>query len=69
MEDLDVCAGETPRFAVVVEGKPIPDILWFKVFIHFSSQTLIYSNTVSEYQDKLNYTAGSVFNFNFICLQ
>lgn len=32
MEDLDVCSGETPRFAVVVEGKPIPDILWFKVF-------------------------------------
>lgn len=31
MEDLDVCAGETPRFAVVVEGKPVPDILWFKV--------------------------------------
>ncbi|KAM4559276.1 striated muscle preferentially expressed protein kinase isoform 2-T2 [Odontesthes bonariensis] len=30
MEDLDICAGETPRFAVVVEGKPIPDILWFK---------------------------------------
>ncbi|XP_068429339.1 striated muscle preferentially expressed protein kinase isoform X2 [Clinocottus analis] len=30
MEDLDVCAGETPCFAVVVEGKPIPDILWFK---------------------------------------
>ncbi|XP_065818245.1 striated muscle preferentially expressed protein kinase [Labrus bergylta] len=30
MEDLDVSAGETPRFAVVVEGKPIPDILWFK---------------------------------------
>ncbi|XP_042350326.1 striated muscle preferentially expressed protein kinase isoform X2 [Plectropomus leopardus] len=30
MEDLDVCAGETPRFAVVVEGKPIPDILWLK---------------------------------------
>ena len=35
MEDLDVCTGETPRFAVVVEGKPVPDILWFKVFIHF----------------------------------
>lgn len=33
MEDLDVCVGETPRFAVVVEGRPIPDILWFKV--HF----------------------------------
>lgn len=32
MEDLDVCAGETPRFAVVVEGRPVPDILWFKVF-------------------------------------
>lgn len=31
MEDLDVCAGESPRFAVVVEGKPVPDILWFKV--------------------------------------
>uniref|UniRef100_UPI0037E8810E striated muscle preferentially expressed protein kinase n=1 Tax=Semicossyphus pulcher TaxID=241346 RepID=UPI0037E8810E len=30
MEDLDVSAGETPRFAVVVEAKPIPDILWFK---------------------------------------
>ncbi|XP_067372487.1 striated muscle preferentially expressed protein kinase [Channa argus] len=30
MEDLDVSSGETPRFAVVVEGKPIPDILWFK---------------------------------------
>lgn len=38
MEDLDVSSGETPRFAVVVEGKPIPDILWFKVFIHFSCQ-------------------------------
>ncbi|KAK5861439.1 hypothetical protein PBY51_022836 [Eleginops maclovinus] len=30
MEDLEVCAGETPRFAVVVEGKPVPDILWLK---------------------------------------
>ncbi|XP_021180754.2 striated muscle preferentially expressed protein kinase isoform X1 [Fundulus heteroclitus] len=30
MEDLDICSGETPRFAVVVEGKPVPDILWFK---------------------------------------
>ncbi|XP_049335815.1 striated muscle preferentially expressed protein kinase isoform X2 [Astyanax mexicanus] len=30
MEDLDVCVGETPRFAVVVEGKPDPDILWYK---------------------------------------
>ncbi|KAF7654307.1 hypothetical protein LDENG_00071770 [Lucifuga dentata] len=30
MEDLDVCVHETPRFAVVVEGKPVPDILWFK---------------------------------------
>ncbi|XP_069010905.1 striated muscle preferentially expressed protein kinase isoform X1 [Embiotoca jacksoni] len=30
MEDLDVSSGETPRFAVVVEGRPIPDILWFK---------------------------------------
>ncbi|XP_028810152.1 striated muscle preferentially expressed protein kinase isoform X3 [Denticeps clupeoides] len=30
MEDLDVCVGETLRFAVVVDGKPDPDILWYK---------------------------------------
>ncbi|XP_077436691.1 striated muscle preferentially expressed protein kinase isoform X2 [Vanacampus margaritifer] len=30
MEDIDVCSGESPRFAVVVEGRPVPDILWFK---------------------------------------
>lgn len=24
-------AGETARFAVVVEGKPLPDIMWYKV--------------------------------------
>ncbi|KAJ8349559.1 hypothetical protein SKAU_G00246890 [Synaphobranchus kaupii] len=30
MEDIDVQVGETPRFAVVVEGKPIPDIMWYK---------------------------------------
>uniref|UniRef100_A0AAR2KBK0 non-specific serine/threonine protein kinase n=1 Tax=Pygocentrus nattereri TaxID=42514 RepID=A0AAR2KBK0_PYGNA len=30
MEDLDVCVGETPRFAVVVDGEPDPDILWYK---------------------------------------
>ncbi|XP_036426451.1 striated muscle preferentially expressed protein kinase isoform X2 [Colossoma macropomum] len=30
MEDLDVCVGETPRFPVVVGGKPDPDILWYK---------------------------------------
>ncbi|MFT7807944.1 striated muscle preferentially expressed protein kinase isoform X2 [Arapaima gigas] len=30
MEDVDVRVGETPRFAVVVEGKPVPDILWYK---------------------------------------
>ncbi|XP_041936876.1 striated muscle preferentially expressed protein kinase isoform X1 [Alosa sapidissima] len=30
MEDLDVCVGETTRFAVVVDGKPDPDILWYK---------------------------------------
>lgn len=33
MEDLDVNVGETPRFAVVVEGKPVPDILWYKVCV------------------------------------
>ena len=31
MEDVDVSVGETPHFAVVVEGSPVPDILWFKV--------------------------------------
>ncbi|XP_076011349.1 striated muscle preferentially expressed protein kinase-like [Genypterus blacodes] len=30
MEDLDVDVGETSRLAVVVEGKPEPDILWYK---------------------------------------
>ncbi|XP_068263278.1 striated muscle preferentially expressed protein kinase isoform X3 [Nyctibius grandis] len=30
MEDIDAQEGETPRFAVVVEGKPLPDILWYK---------------------------------------
>lgn len=31
MEDVEVGAGETARFAVVVEGKPLPDIVWYKV--------------------------------------
>ncbi|XP_074169905.1 striated muscle preferentially expressed protein kinase isoform X5 [Rhinolophus sinicus] len=30
MEDVEVEAGETARFAVVVEGKPLPDIMWYK---------------------------------------
>ncbi|KAL1273070.1 hypothetical protein QQF64_028932 [Cirrhinus molitorella] len=30
MEDLDVCVGETCHFVVVVDGKPDPDILWYK---------------------------------------
>ncbi|KAM6893731.1 striated muscle preferentially expressed protein kinase-like [Xenentodon cancila] len=30
MEDVDIHVGETSRLAVVVEGKPDPDILWFK---------------------------------------
>ncbi|XP_062853709.1 striated muscle preferentially expressed protein kinase, partial [Trichomycterus rosablanca] len=30
MEDLDVCVGETPRLVVVVNGRPEPDILWYK---------------------------------------
>ncbi|KAK7893232.1 hypothetical protein WMY93_022384 [Mugilogobius chulae] len=30
MEDVDVNVGETSRLAVEVEGKPDPDILWFK---------------------------------------
>lgn len=31
MEDVEVGAGETARFAVVVDGKPLPDIMWYKV--------------------------------------
>ncbi|ELR60784.1 Striated muscle preferentially expressed protein kinase [Bos mutus] len=30
MEDVEVGAGETARFAVVVDGKPLPDIMWYK---------------------------------------
>ncbi|MGH0116895.1 UNVERIFIED_CONTAM: hypothetical protein FKN15_040884 [Acipenser sinensis] len=30
MEDIDVSTGETSRFAVVVDGKPVPDIMWYK---------------------------------------
>ncbi|KAM9235530.1 striated muscle preferentially expressed protein kinase [Leptosomus discolor] len=30
MEDIDAQEGETPRFVVVVEGKPLPDIMWYK---------------------------------------
>ncbi|XP_029460871.1 striated muscle preferentially expressed protein kinase [Rhinatrema bivittatum] len=30
MEDIDIEISETARFAVVVEGKPIPDIMWYK---------------------------------------
>ncbi|XP_063789922.1 striated muscle preferentially expressed protein kinase [Pseudophryne corroboree] len=30
MEDIEIGAGETARFVVVVEGKPVPDIMWYK---------------------------------------
>ncbi|KAI4831787.1 hypothetical protein KUCAC02_001309 [Chaenocephalus aceratus] len=30
MEDVDVHIGETSRFAVELEGKPDPDIMWYK---------------------------------------
>ncbi|XP_041431903.1 striated muscle preferentially expressed protein kinase-like isoform X2 [Xenopus laevis] len=30
MEDIEIGVGETARFVVVVEGKPIPDIMWYK---------------------------------------
>ncbi|XP_055018744.1 striated muscle preferentially expressed protein kinase [Boleophthalmus pectinirostris] len=48
MEDLDVCSGETPRFAVVCEGKPIPDILWFKndvLLAESSHYTFVYDDS------------------------
>ncbi|XP_056444343.1 striated muscle preferentially expressed protein kinase [Gadus chalcogrammus] len=39
MEDLDVDAGATSRLAVVVEGKPDPDILWYKDEAHLSESS------------------------------
>ncbi|NXN08393.1 SPEG kinase, partial [Indicator maculatus] len=30
MEDIDAYEGETTRFVVVVEGKPLPGIMWYK---------------------------------------
>lgn len=42
MEDLDVCGGETSRFAVVVDGKPDPEILWYKVSLDFWLSCLIF---------------------------
>lgn len=44
MEDLDVCVGETSRFAVVVDGKPDPDILWYKVCLYVNVYSLEYVN-------------------------
>ncbi|XP_059895407.1 striated muscle preferentially expressed protein kinase isoform X2 [Gadus macrocephalus] len=47
MEDLDVCVGETPQFGVVVEGKPVPDILWFKndvLLAESSHYTFVYDD-------------------------
>ncbi|XP_055472559.1 striated muscle preferentially expressed protein kinase isoform X2 [Psammomys obesus] len=42
MEDVEVTPGETARFAVVVEGKPLPDIMWYK-----DEELLAESNHVS----------------------
>ncbi|XP_070786391.1 striated muscle preferentially expressed protein kinase [Enoplosus armatus] len=39
MEDVDVHIGETSRLAVVVEGKPDPDILWYKDDVHLSESS------------------------------
>ncbi|XP_075465724.1 striated muscle preferentially expressed protein kinase isoform X4 [Ascaphus truei] len=30
MEDIEIGVEETARFAVVVDGKPVPDIMWYK---------------------------------------
>ncbi|KAL1022126.1 hypothetical protein UPYG_G00022460 [Umbra pygmaea] len=48
MEDLEVHVGETARFAVVVEGKPDPDILWYKddtLLSESSHFTFVYDDT------------------------
>ncbi|XP_075904711.1 striated muscle preferentially expressed protein kinase-like isoform X3 [Nelusetta ayraudi] len=39
MEDVDVQVGETCRLAVVVEGKPDPDILWYKDDVQLSESS------------------------------
>lgn len=43
MEDIDAQEGETPRFVVVVEGKPLPDIMWYKVGCDFPTCFLTHS--------------------------
>ncbi|XP_068446545.1 striated muscle preferentially expressed protein kinase isoform X2 [Clinocottus analis] len=47
MEDVDVHIGETSRLAVVVEGKPDPDILWEKDDVRLSESnhfTFVYDD-------------------------
>ncbi|XP_056286813.1 striated muscle preferentially expressed protein kinase isoform X2 [Pseudoliparis swirei] len=47
MEDVDVHIGETSRLAVVVEGKPEPDILWEKGAVRLSESnhfTFVYDD-------------------------
>ncbi|XP_047432618.1 striated muscle preferentially expressed protein kinase-like [Mugil cephalus] len=47
MEDVDVHVGETSRLAVVVEGKPDPDILWYKDDVQLSESchfTFVYDD-------------------------
>ncbi|XP_019493809.1 PREDICTED: striated muscle preferentially expressed protein kinase isoform X5 [Hipposideros armiger] len=48
MEDVEVVAGETARFAVVVEGKPLPDIMWYKdevLLTESSHVSFVYEDT------------------------
>ncbi|XP_065807862.1 striated muscle preferentially expressed protein kinase [Labrus bergylta] len=47
MEDVDVSVGETTRLAVEVEGKPDPDILWYKddmILTESSHFTFVYDD-------------------------
>nr|XP_014343773.1 PREDICTED: striated muscle preferentially expressed protein kinase isoform X2 [Latimeria chalumnae] len=47
MEDIDISSGKTARFAVVVEGKPVPDILWYKndvLLVESSHLTFVYDD-------------------------
>ncbi|XP_030064611.1 striated muscle preferentially expressed protein kinase [Microcaecilia unicolor] len=48
MEDIDIQISETVRFAVVVEGKPLPDIMWYKdeaLLAESSHFTFVYDDT------------------------
>ncbi|XP_069083259.1 striated muscle preferentially expressed protein kinase isoform X2 [Pleurodeles waltl] len=48
MEDIEIGTSETARFVVVVEGKPLPDIMWYKdqeLISESSHHTFVYDDS------------------------